>query len=467
MTTRCDACGTDNPTTSRFCGSCGSALGQRCPSCSAPIVRGFRFCGACGIELTGGAGTPTETGRDGRPMANGGRLEDSRTVGTGSGPIAERRLVSILFADLVDFTALSDGRDPEEVQELLTRYFDACRLVIARYGGTVEKFIGDAVMAMWGAPVAHEDDAERAVRAGVELVAAVATLGDEIGLPGLAARAGVVSGEAAITVGAVGQGMVAGDVVNTASRLQVAARPGTVLVDDATYRAVRGSIAFERAEDRTLRGKRLPVAAWEARQVVALRHGLGRSVLPEGPLIGREGALAVVKDLLGAVREERSARLVSIFGQAGLGKSRLAWELEKYVDGVVEQIPWHLARSPAYGEGLAFWALAEMVRRRAGIAEGDAPPHARRQLAVCVARFIPDEAERRWIEQHLAALIGVGPAPGASVPRPSPRGGPSSSGSPTPARPCSSSTTCTGPTAAFSTSSSISSRTRPAARSSS
>ncbi|MDP9482893.1 MAG: AAA family ATPase, partial [Chloroflexota bacterium] len=224
--------------------------------------------------------------------------------------------------------------------------------------------------------------------------------------------AGVVSGEAAITVGAVGQGMVAGDVVNTASRLQAAARPGTVLVDEATYRAVRGSVAFERAAERTLRGKRLPVAAWEARRVVARRGGEGRSVLPEGPLVGREGALAIVKDLLASVREERSARLVSIFGQAGLGKSRIGWELEKYVDGVIEQIPWHHARSPAYGEGLAFWALGEMVRRRAGIAEGDPPALARRRLATCLARFVPDEAERRWIEPHLAALIGVGPAPG-------------------------------------------------------
>ncbi|MGZ8527373.1 MAG: adenylate/guanylate cyclase domain-containing protein, partial [Candidatus Limnocylindrales bacterium] len=351
--------------------------------------------------------TGAEPSPEGRARGIGGRLDE----GSGGAPIAERRFVSILFVDLVAFTALSDGRDPEEIQELLARYFEVCRAIIARYGGTVEKFIGDAVMAMWGAPVAHEDDADRAVRAAVELVAAVSAVGEQVGLPRLAARAGVVSGEAAITVGAVGQGMVAGDVVNTASRLQSAARPGTVLVDEATYRAARGSVAFERAGDRSLRGKRLPVPAWEARQVVARRHGLGRSVLPEGPLVGREGALAIVKDLLASVREERSARLVSIFGQAGLGKSRIGWELEKYVDGVVERIPWHHARSPAYGEGLAFWALAEMVRRRAEIAEGDPPLHARRQLAASLAQFVPDEAERRWIEPHLAALIGVGPTP--------------------------------------------------------
>ncbi len=408
MMVRCGVCATDNPQSSRFCGSCGSALGARCPACAAPIVHGFRFCGACGAALSM-AGGRTSAALDhvaGEPVA----LRQGDPVG--SGRVAERRLVSILFADLVSFTALSDGRDPEEVQELLTRYFEVCRAVIARYGGTVEKFIGDAVMAMWGAPVAHEDDAERAVRAAVDLVAAVSTLGDELALPRLAARAGVVSGEAAITIGAIGQGMVAGDVVNTASRLQTAARPGTVLVDEATYRTVRGSVQFERAGDRTLRGKRMPLPAWEARQVVARRGGEGRSVLPEGPLIGRESAVAIVKDLLNAVREERSARLVSIFGQAGVGKGRVAWELEKYVDGVVEKIYWHLARSPAYGEGLAFWALAEMVRSRAGISEGDGLSLARRRLSSCLALFVPDQAERRWIAPHLAALIGVGPAPG-------------------------------------------------------
>jgi class 3 adenylate cyclase/tetratricopeptide (TPR) repeat protein len=409
MTVRCDACGTDNPSNARFCGACGSILGERCPACAAPVVRGNRFCGSCGTPLVADA-TPLQAG----PVAtlSGEPVSSRVSGGTAPGLVAERRLVSILFVDLVAFTALSEGRDPEEVQELLARYFESCRAIIARYGGTVEKFIGDAVMAMWGAPVAFEDDAERAVRAAVELVAAVSAVGEQVGLPKLAARAGVVSGEAAVTVGAVGQGMVAGDVVNTASRLQAAARPGTVLVDEATYRAVRGSVVLERASDRSLRGKRLPVPAWEARQVVAMRRGGGRSVLPEGPLVGRDGIVAIVKDLLGSVREERSARLVSIFGQAGLGKSRVGWELEKYVDGVVEKIRWHHARSPAYGEGLAFWALAEMVRSRAEIAEGDQPTTARRRLAACVEQYLTDEIERRWVAPHLAALIGVGPAVG-------------------------------------------------------
>ncbi len=344
----------------------------------------------------------------------GGPVREPRPDGSGppSAPVAERRHVSILFVDLVSFTALAEGRDPEEVRDLLERYFATCRSIIARYGGTVEKFIGDAVMAMWGAPVAHEDDAERAVRAGLDLVAAVATLGGELGLADLAARAGVVSGEAAVTVGAVGQGMVAGDVVNTASRLQASARPGTVLVDDTTHRVTAGSIAFEPAGDRTLRGKRQPIQAWEAEQVVALRRGAGRGELPEGPLVGRDGAFTIIKELLHSVREERAVRMVTVFGQAGVGKSRLIWELEKYVDGVVERILWHRAGSPAYGEGLAFRALADMVRHRTGIVEGDRPAASRRRLATALAETISDEATREWVRPHLSALLGLGTAPG-------------------------------------------------------
>src|SRR5204863_2377455 len=162
-------------------------------------------------------------------------------------PAAERRLVSVLFADLVGFTAASEGRDAEETRELLSRYFDTCRRLIELYGGTVEKFIGDAVMAVWGAPTATEDDAERAVRAALDLVAAVTALGDEVGAPDLRARAGVLTGEAAVTIGAEGQGMVAGDLVNTASRIQSAAQPGTVFVGDSTRRATEQTVVYEDA----------------------------------------------------------------------------------------------------------------------------------------------------------------------------------------------------------------------------
>jgi class 3 adenylate cyclase/tetratricopeptide (TPR) repeat protein len=310
--------------------------------------------------------------------------------------------VSILFADLVGFTTLAEGRDAEDTRELLSGYFDISRDVIGRYGGTVEKFIGDAVMAVWGAPIAHEDDAERAVRAALELVEAVRALG-----PGVAARAGVLTGEAAVTIGATNQGMVAGDLVNTASRLQSVAAPGTVLVGEATERAASRAIAFEPAGDQALKGKAAPVPAWRALRVIAQTGGRNRSETLEAPFVGRDDDLRLIKDLFHATIRERRARLVSIIGPAGIGKSRLAWEFAKYRDGLVDAVWFHDGRSPAYGEGISFWALGEMVRRRAGLVETDDEATTRTKIAATVAEHVPDEAERRWIEPALLALLGI------------------------------------------------------------
>jgi class 3 adenylate cyclase len=326
------------------------------------------------------------------------------TGGARSG--AERRLVSVLFLDLVGFTTLAEGRDPEEVRDLLDRYFDLARQTVDRYGGTIEKFIGDAIMAVWGTPTAHEDDAERAVRAGLDLVEAVRALGGQVGQE-LAARAGVLSGEAAVTLGADQQAMLAGDLVNTAARLQSVAEAGTVLVGDVTRRATEGSIAYEPVGERELKGKTLPVAAFRAQRVTAKRRGEGRSDVIEPPFVGRDAELRLLKDLFHATGTDRRPRLVSILGQAGIGKSRLAWELLKYVDGVTELAYWHQGRSPAYGEGVAFWALAEMVRSRAGIAEGEEEAVARPKLTAVLEEFVPDEAERAWMTPHLAELVGL------------------------------------------------------------
>ena len=323
--------------------------------------------------------------------------------------MAERRLVSVLFADLVGFTTISEGRDPEEVRELLSRYFDSAREQIERYGGTVEKFIGDAVMAVWGAPTAHEDDAERAVRAALEVVDAVRGL-----LPGLQARAGVLTGEAAVTIGARGQGMVAGDLVNTASRLQGAAPPGVVLVGESTQRVTSGSIAYEPAGEQLLKGKASPVPAYHALRVVARRRGAGRGDKLEPPFVGRDTELRLLKDLFHSTSKEKRVRLVSVTGQAGVGKSRLAWELRKYTDGVAEDIFWHEGRSPAYGQGITFWALGEMVRGRAQLLETDDPETTRTKIAASVARWFPEGAERDRVERALLALLGAGEVPGSA-----------------------------------------------------
>ena len=308
----------------------------------------------------------------------------------------------MLFADLVGFTApLRQSRRGGDA-DLLSAYFTLAGDVIGRYGGTVEKFIGDAVMAVWGAPVAREDDAERAVRAGLELVAAVPTLG-----PGLAARAGVLTGEAAVTLGATNQGMVAGDLVNTASRLQGVAPAGAVLVGEATHRASSNAIAFEAAGEQLLKGKSSPVPAWRALRVVAEVGGRNRSETLEAPFVGRDEEFRLLKDLFHATSREKRTRLVSVIGPAGIGKSRLAWEFLKYVDGLVDTVWWHDGRSPAYGEGISFWALGEMVRGRCGLLETDDEPTTRAKVGEAVARWVPDAEERRWIEPALLALLGV------------------------------------------------------------
>ncbi|HEY8869137.1 MAG TPA: AAA family ATPase, partial [Candidatus Limnocylindrales bacterium] len=257
-----------------------------------------------------------------------------------------------------------------------------------------------AVMAVWGAPVAREDDAERAVRAALELVDAVTPLG-------VTARAGVLTGEAAVNVGAVGEGMVVGDIVNTAARLQSVAAPGTVLVGESTYRAASRAIAFEPAGEHALKGKATPVAAWKALRVIAERGDKGGTDLPEAPFVGRDEELRLLKDLLAAVGRDRKARLVSVTGPGGIGKSRLASELEKYVVGLVEPVFWLSGRSPAYGEGITFWALGEMIRRLAGLAETDDEPTTRARITAMVADHVLDQDERSWIERALLTLLGI------------------------------------------------------------
>jgi class 3 adenylate cyclase/tetratricopeptide (TPR) repeat protein len=315
--------------------------------------------------------------------------------------------VSVLFADLVGFTPLSEGRDAEDVRELLSAYFETARRIVDRYGGTVEKFIGDAVMALWGSPVAREDDAERAVRAAIELVPAVAALGHEVGAPGLRARAGVVTGEAAVTLGAQGQGMVAGDLVNTASRVQAAAQPGLVLVGETTRRATEAAIAYEEAGRVELKGKAEPVQLWRALRVVAGRRGSLRGPGMEAPFVGRDREFRLLKDLFHAATDESRAHLVSVTGIAGIGKSRLAWELEKYVDGLAQTVSWHRGRCLAYGEGVAYWALGEMVRMRARIVEGEGVDSARQKLRATLQDHVGDPEDRRWVEPRLAHLLGL------------------------------------------------------------
>ena len=315
----------------------------------------------------------------------------------------ERKVVTVLFADLVGFTSRAEQLDPEDVRALLSPYYGRLRLELERFGGTVEKFIGDAVMALFGAPTAHEDDPERAVRAALAIRDWVTEDEAELRL-----RIAVNTGEALIALGArpsQGEGMASGDVVNTAARLQSAAPVNGVLVGETTYRATRHVIDYREAESVDAKGKSEPVRVWEA---VAARSRVGsEAVSTRAPLVGRGRELDQVVAAFERARQERSTQQVTLVGVPGIGKSRLVAELLAHVDALEEIVFWRHGRSLPYGEGAAFWALGEMVKAQAGILESDAPEDVARKLRESVVQHVV-ESERSWVEGKLRALVGLG-----------------------------------------------------------
>jgi len=395
---RCPACGCENPDGNRFCEDCGRSLTAVCSACGAQLGAGKRFCGACGAPV----GTAVAAEAAATVPAQAAQPTQA------SPPATELRHVSVLFCDLVGFTPFSEKRDPEEVREVLSGYFDLARAIVARYGGVVQKFIGDAVMAVWGVPVTKEDDAERAVRAALELVSAVSAYGTEHGTE-LQARVGIVTGGAATTETAE-EGLVIGDRVNTAARIQSAAPPGCCYVDETTRAATAAAIAYSDAGEHTLKGKAEPLRLFQATRVVATIAGSQRSGVIEAPFIGREHELRLVKELFHGSAERHSARMVLVSGVAGVGKSRLAWEFFKYVDGLAGEVLWHAGRCLAYGEGVSYWALSEMVRARLQISEEDPPDVVAQRLRSGLERWIPDVADREFISPRLGQLLGL-PAP--------------------------------------------------------
>jgi class 3 adenylate cyclase/tetratricopeptide (TPR) repeat protein len=350
-----------------------------CPSCGKENPDGFQFCGFCTAPLTAQPARPVHE---------------------------ERKVVTVLFCDLVGFTAASEAADPEDVRARIRPYHARLRNEIELFGGTVEKFIGDAVMAVFGAPVAHEDDAERAVRAGLRILEAIQELNAEDAALALQVRVGINTGEALVALGArleEGEGIVTGDVVNTASRLQGAAPVDGIAVSEATYRATERVFEFEELEPVQVKGKQEQLAIFRP---LAPRARFGSDVIRTHttPLVGRALEKSLVVGTFERAAQQRSCQLVTIVGEPGVGKSRLCGELLAYVEGRPGLVRWRQGRCLPYGEGIAFWALGEIVKAECGILETDSPGEAEAKLEESLPAADPDFA---WLKGRLGPLVGV------------------------------------------------------------
>ena len=339
-----------------------------CPRCGLAAVEGARFCFACGSSLAGSA------------------VAD----------LHARKTVTVVFADVSGFTALGDRLDPEALQLVMTRYFAEMRGVIERHGGTVEKFIGDAVMAVFGVPVLHEDDVVRAARAALEMRTALDDLNGDLARSWavrLVTHTGVNTGEIAVTTTPDGEPFTLGDPVNVAQRLESAAGPGEILIGPITERLLRGNARLEPVEPLRLKGKTDPVAAW---RLVGLRPSRGEPARG-GPLVGRTVELAALRDAFVDVVATRRPAMVTVAGAAGIGKSRLARELLATISpraGVA------IGRCVPYGEGSTYQPLAEIVRRVAG-----------RVDEAAIAALAGDDDEGRRVAARLARVLGASPGP--------------------------------------------------------
>jgi class 3 adenylate cyclase/tetratricopeptide (TPR) repeat protein len=343
---------------------------QVCPSCGEENPAKFRLCGFCGAQLAP-ALPPQEV----------------------------RKTVTIVFSDLKGSTALGEQLDSESLREVMTRYFDEMKAVLESHGGTIEKFIGDAVMAVFGLPRVHEDDALRAVRAASEMKTALAHLNEELETTfgvRLANRTGVNTGEVVSGDMTTGQRLVTGDTVNVAARLEQAAPELEVLIGEPTYRLVRGAVEVETVEPLELKGKAERVPAY---RLIRVKSGTGRAET-DGALIGRDEELGALRSAFAGASAEDACRVALVVGEPGVGKSRLTEEL---LGGLTSQARVLRGRCLPYGRGITFWPLVEIVRDAASLRDTDAPELAREKLAALVPGT-PDVAER------VASAVGLSDA---------------------------------------------------------
>ena len=351
-----------------------------CPNCGFANAEGVKFCAECGAKLLG-------------PSAGAGDV---------------RRTVTVLFADVSGSTALGERLDPESLRALMGRYFGTMKGIVERHGGTVEKFIGDAVMAVFGIPTLHEDDALRAVRAAAEIRDTLAGLNQELQAShGLAIvfRTGVNTGEVVAGDPSAGQTLVTGDTVNTAARLEQAAQPGDILLGEATYRLVRDAVVAEPSEPIAAKGKAEPVPAYRLTSVTPGAAGRARRL--DAPMVGRELELKLLTDAFDRSVAERTSQLVTLLGAAGVGKSRLVHEFRQQLEG---RATFLLGRCLSYGEGITYWPLADALRAPAAVDDDNSVESWRAGLMALIAGQPQAEA----IVAQVMSLLGVGDAASSS-----------------------------------------------------
>ncbi len=404
----CSTCATENPAGARFCMSCGATLERRCATCGEPVPEGARFCMACGSPWAADGG-----GRDAAAQPAAAIDVDQPSVALAAPTLDERRTVTVLFADLSGYTAVAARLDPESVKRQLDRILGRLGEEVVAFGGHVDKFIGDNVMAIFGAPLAHGDDAVRAVRAGLGMQGAMG----EINEP-LAAQHGVTfelcvginTGE--VLAGYVGDSYtVIGDTVNVAARLQAAARPGSVTVGELTHRATCEEIEYRAlSEPLALKGKAEPVPAWEALAADEPAAGAFAGTA-KTPLVGRTGELAQLHDLLGRVQRKRGPHLATVIGDPGVGKSRLLRQFEQELQDRESPALMRHGRCLPYGASIVYWPLGEVIRAECGIIDGEPPAAAWEKLSARIGELLdvtePDSRSSAFKTAVIGRLLGI------------------------------------------------------------
>src|SRR5579862_2869649 len=382
----CASCGEENPAGARFCGSCGAPQAPAtCPGCGEENPAKARFCLSCGAQLA----APPEAAPAPLPAA---RSE-------------ERKLDTLVFVDLVGSTALAESLDPEDVLSLLELYYTRLRAELERHGGTVEKYIGDAIATHFGVPVGHEDDPERAVRAALAILDTVVALNAEDPIRQIQVRIGINTGEVIVRHGnraEEGTGLAWGDALNTAARIESAAPVMGILVGEETYRASRHAIEYSEHEPIEAKGKSDPVRVWE---VVRVREVSTRGRAHDAPLVGRDAELGRLLALWEQVRAERHPAFAAVLGEPGVGKSRLVSEV---TGRLTERGTVLWGRCLSYGEGITYWPVIEILEGAAGILKSDPQETVSAKLGTLLESLGTDDLDQlRTMASALANLIGI------------------------------------------------------------